>query len=160
MKLSEKLAALEQAERQATPAPATVGARHRPKGGEAAPAKAKRATSTWDDSKRQVRELVLAEVAPKMEGLTGEALVNEVKSALDKILQREDVRVSPLERRKFVQEMISDTLGYGPLDPLLQDASITEIMCNGHGEIWIERSGRIEPTTMPDIAEGDPDDAH
>ena len=145
MKLSEKLAALEQAERQSSPAPATVGAR-KPSG--AAAARPKRASSTWDEAKRQVRELVLAEVAPKMGGLTGEALVNEVKTTLDQILQREDVRVSPLERRKFVQEMISDTLGYGPLDPLLQDNTITEIMCNGHGEIWIERNGKIEPTDL------------
>jgi pilus assembly protein CpaF len=87
-------------------------------------------------------------VAPKMAGLVGEALVKEVKDTLDRILQREDVRVSPLERRKFVQEVISDTLGYGPLDPLLQDVSITEIMCNAFDEIWIERSGRIEATEL------------
>jgi pilus assembly protein CpaF len=55
------------------------------------------------------------------------------------------VKVSPLERRKFVQEVIQDTLGYGPLDPLLQDASITEIMCNAFDDIWVERAGRIEP---------------
>ena len=150
MKLSEKLAALEDQEREASsnaapalPSPGT--ARPRPK---ATPdARAKR-TSSWDESKRQVRDLVLAEVAPKMAGLSGEALVIEVKDALDRILQREDVRVSPLERRKFVQEMIADTLGYGPLDPLLQDPGITEIMCNGHDEIWVERAGRIEPTDM------------
>jgi pilus assembly protein CpaF len=99
-------------------------------------------------SKRQVRDLVLAEVAPKMAGLTGEALNNEVKNALDRIIQREDVRVSPLERRKFVQEVIADTLGYGPLDPLLQDVSITEIMCNAFDEIWIEREGRITATDL------------
>ena len=56
--------------------------------------------------------------------------------------------VSPLERRKFVQEMIADTLGYGPLDPLLQDATVTEIMCNSFDEIWVEREGRLEPTDL------------
>jgi pilus assembly protein CpaF len=78
-----------------------------------------------------------------MQGLTGEALQSEVRTALDKILQREDVEVTPLERRRFVQEMISDTLGYGPLDPLLQDATVTEIMCNAFNDIWIEREGKI-----------------
>jgi pilus assembly protein CpaF len=151
VKLSEKLAALEEQERQSATAlaPASIGpgapARARSKPTESRP---KRPSSNWDESKRQVRDLVLAEVAPKMSGLTGEALVNEVKAALDRILQREDVRVSPLERRKFVQEMIADTLGYGPLDALLQDSSITEIMCNAHDEIWVERAGRIEPTSL------------
>jgi pilus assembly protein CpaF len=58
------------------------------------------------------------------------------------------VTVSPLERRKFVQEMIADTLGYGPLDPLLQDETITEIMCNSFDDIWVEREGRIENTDL------------
>ncbi|MGH9302671.1 MAG: CpaF family protein, partial [Acidimicrobiales bacterium] len=39
-----------------------------------------------------------------------------------------------------------DTLGYGPLDPLLRDNEITEIMCNNYAEIWIEKAGRITRT--------------
>jgi len=150
MKLSEKLAALEDAERQATPAPTAVigGAASRPSRTHMADARSQRASSTWEESKRQVRELVLADVAPRMTGLDNEALVGEVKDALDRILQREEVRVSPLERRKFVQEVIADTLGYGPLDSLLRDDSITEIMCNSYNEIWVERHGKIEATDL------------
>jgi pilus assembly protein CpaF len=153
MKLSEKLAALEeeearQAKASAPPTSTSSGAKRRSATAPDDP-KSKRAAakaSGWAASKKKVRELVLAEVAPKMAGLHGEALTNEVKSALDRILQREDVQVSPIERRKFVQEMIQDTLGYGPLDPLLHDPTITEIMCNSFDEIWVEREGRIEPT--------------
>jgi pilus assembly protein CpaF len=67
-----------------------------------------------------------------------------VLDALDRILDREDVEVSPMERRKFVQEMLSDTLGYGPLDGLLADGAVTEIMCNAYDDIWVERGGKIE----------------
>jgi pilus assembly protein CpaF len=149
MKLSEKLAALEEEERQQATSP-DMTAKVRPARAKsrAASTKSKRDSASWDESKRKVRQLVLAEVAPKMGKLKGEALTNEVKSALDKILQRQDVQVSPLERRKFVQEVIQDTLGYGPLDPLLQDPTVTEIMCNAHDEIWVEREGRIEPTDL------------
>src|SRR4051794_24840026 len=145
MKLSEKLAALEeeekaQAQADADAAPGTLAA--------APPRRSKTAQprargDNWEATKRKVREHVLEEVAPKMQGLTGDELTTEVKSALDRILQREDINVSPLERRKFVQEMIADTLGYGPLDPLLQETSITEIMCNSYDDIWIEREGRL-----------------
>src|SRR5436190_1157007 len=90
----------------------------------------------------------MEEVAPRMRGLTSDELTTEVKESVDRILQREDVSVSPLERRKFVQEMISDTLGYGPLDGLLQDVTVTEIMCNNFDDIWIERSGLIERTDL------------
>jgi pilus assembly protein CpaF len=147
MKLSEKLARLEEEEKASAPepaaAPGALGQRRRPTGG----AKTK-PSSSWEATKRKVRELVLEEVAPVMQGLSGEEVASEVRSALDRILQREDVTVSPLERRKFVAEMISDTLGYGPLDPLLADNSVTEIMCNRLDDIWIERDGRIEHTDL------------
>jgi pilus assembly protein CpaF len=147
MKLSEKLARLEEEEKQAAAQQAASGPLPAAKRRKPALAKA-RTNPSWEATKRKVRELVLDEVAPKMRGLDDDGLTAEVRSALDQILQREDVQVSPLERRKFVQEVISDTLGYGPLDPLLQDNSITEVMCNSFDEIWIERAGRIERTDL------------
>jgi pilus assembly protein CpaF len=149
MKLSEKLAALEQEEsREAAEASSAAAG---PTAGVAKRARATsrpHTTSTWDATKKKVRELVLEEVAPRMQGLSAEELAAEVKSALDQILLREDVEVTPLERRRFVQEMMSDTLGYGPLDPLLADESITEVMCNAYDDIWVERDGLIERTDL------------
>jgi pilus assembly protein CpaF len=145
MKLSDKLAALEQEESARSaeaPAPAPTPGTKR-----ARPAKP-RSTSSWDATKKKVRELVLEEVAPKMQGLSPDELTAEVRSALDRILQREDVVVTPLERRRFVQEMLSDTLGYGPLDPLLADESVTEVMCNAYDDIWVERAGKVEHTDL------------
>jgi pilus assembly protein CpaF len=47
-----------------------------------------------------------------------------------------------------VQEVLADTLGYGPLDPLLADETVTEVMCNAYNDIWVEREGRIEQTDL------------
>ena len=158
MKLSEKLAALddeEQKEQKASgmempPVIAGVTPRRR------AEDKVRRPSAgAWDAQKRKVRDLVVAEVAPKMAGLSGTGLAEEVRNAVDRILQREDVQVSPMERRKLVQELVQDTLGYGPLDPLLADETVTEVMCNAFDEIWIERAGVIEPVTASFT-----DDAH
>jgi len=150
MKLSEKLAALEQEESSRDAAAAAAHATPQPAGTVPKRSRAPKpkGTNPWDATKRRVRELVLEEVAPKMQGLTAEEVAEEVKGALDRILQREDVEVTPLERRRFVQEMMSDTLGYGPLDPLLADDTITEVMCNAHDDIWVERNGRIEHTDL------------
>ncbi|HEX2023707.1 MAG TPA: CpaF family protein [Acidimicrobiales bacterium] len=146
MKLSDKLAALEEEERQASAKKSTNSvvetARRRARTGESTAAK-RSASASWAESKRKVRELVLQEVAPKVSGLSSDELAAEVRAALDRILQREDVKVSPRERRAFVQEMIQDTLGYGPLDPFLSDPTITEVMCNNYDDIWVERDGRL-----------------
>ncbi|MDP1805675.1 MAG: hypothetical protein Q8K72_10950, partial [Acidimicrobiales bacterium] len=137
MKLSDKLAALEEEEnasargqspgapRRQQPHPTGTASATRGGAGAGAARARQNSAASWHESKRKVRELVLSEVAPKATGLSETALAGEVKSALDKIIQREDVKVSPRERRAFVQEMISDTLGYGPLDPLLADTTVT-----------------------------------
>jgi pilus assembly protein CpaF len=144
MKLSEKLAALEDDEEQAS---APTNTTSKPRAHKAHTAKTP-THSSWEASKRKVRDLVLADLAPRMAGLEGDALRGEVKSLVDKFLTREDVKVSPVERRRFVDEVMQDTLGYGALEPLLADETVTEIMCNGHDEIWVERGGRLERTPL------------
>ena len=141
MRLSDKLAALEEEEHVPASEPA---ARRRVSDPNTRMGRA--ASATWRESKRKVRDLVLAEVAPRMSGLSAADVAEEVRSSLDRIIQREDVKVSPRERRSFVQEVIQDILGYGPLDPLLSDAEITEIMCNNFDEIWVERDGQLHQT--------------
>ncbi|MGH8991265.1 MAG: CpaF family protein [Acidimicrobiia bacterium] len=169
MKLSEKLAALDDDTPEPRPRPRPrpepedapespeVGATPPPRRlSEPAPdagatIRSKRASASWEEAKRRVRELVLADLGPKLSAVNsrpGEALEKEVKASLDRILQREDVRISPIERRKFVSEVMSDTLGYGPLDGPLADPTVTEVMCNGHDKIWVERGGVIEPTDL------------
>jgi pilus assembly protein CpaF len=160
VKLSEKLAALDDEEEREQKAagvamPQSIaGVTPRRRTGDERTHR-KPAAGAWDAQKRKVRDLVVAEVAPKMAGLSGTALAEEVRNAVDRILQREDVQVSPMERRKLVQELVQDTLGYGPLDPLLADESITEVMCNAFDDIWIERAGLIESVTASFT-----DDAH
>ncbi|MDP9020287.1 MAG: CpaF family protein, partial [Actinomycetota bacterium] len=142
MKLSEKLAALEEEQRRATESIGANGSgRRRP-----VKTRSRRGGGSWDANKRKVLDLVREEMAPRMAGLSGQDLTSEVKEVLDRILQREDVQVSPMERRTFVRELIQDALGYGPLDPLLHDPTVTEIMCNGFDDIWVEREGRLHLT--------------
>jgi pilus assembly protein CpaF len=59
------------------------------------------------------------------------------------------------EHGRLVQAITDDILGYGPLEPLLADDSVTEVMVNGHDRIYIERAGKIEATQAAFL-----DDAH
>jgi pilus assembly protein CpaF len=98
----------------------------------------------WTHSKRKVQQMVLAEVAPGSVDLPADQLRTKVRTTVNEILEREDIGISPIERQRFVDEMLEDSLGYGPLEALLADNSISEIMCNAYNEVWLERSGRIE----------------
>jgi pilus assembly protein CpaF len=123
-------------------------------GKEASPTPRRRATDRttsndlWLQSKAKVQSKVLAEIAPRAANLSPEELRNQVRNTVNEILEREDIGISPIERQRFVEEMLEDSLGYGPLEVLLADGSITEIMCNAFDEVWIERKGKIERTDI------------
>ena len=52
------------------------------------------------------------------------------------------------ERRQIIREITDDILGYGPLEPLLRDDSVTEVMVNAYDRIYVERLGKIERTPV------------
>jgi pilus assembly protein CpaF len=119
--------------------------------------KGSEAAQRWLEAKRQVREEVVAELAPKVSKAPGgdaSELEDEVTTLVDRILHSKDLRISVAERRSFVTDVLSDILGYGALDELLADPGVTEVMCNDFDEIWVERDGRIE---RADVAFSDRD---
>jgi len=60
--------------------------------------------------------------------------------------QEESVPLSRADRLQLLQEIADDVLGYGPIDPFLSDASITEVMVNGPHSVWVERFGKLTRT--------------
>ncbi|MBU6245439.1 MAG: CpaF family protein [Actinomycetales bacterium] len=71
-----------------------------------------------------------------------------VFEAIQAVLIRNPRPLSGGDRARIVQEVIDDVLGNGPLEPLLRDPDITEIMVNGYQTIFIEKFGRIHPTNL------------
>lgn len=102
-------------------------------------------------AKRLIRER-LVEMAHQnlFLGQTGDELRRSVERAIRTIIQENDLQVGRLERDSFVREMLDEVVGYGPLQSLLNDPEITEVMVNGPGpgRVWIERHGRLEVTPL------------
>ena len=67
-----------------------------------------------------------------------------IQRIVDRIVDLHDYAVTREERAHLVEEMVHDVTGFGPLEPLLNDETITEVMVNGPSHIYIERAGRIE----------------
>src|SRR5580692_795641 len=153
MNLSEKLAAADgkaPAEEPADETPKRRISDRMPSGETPRRRSTDRTTSTeqWSQSKAKVQAKVLAEIAPKAADLSPDELRSQVRTTVNEILEREDIGISPIERQRFVDEMLEDSLGYGPIEALLSDGSISEIMCNSFNEIWIERAGKIVPSEI------------
>lgn len=100
-------------------------------------------------------ELLLSLGARLYAGELGDAaLREEVFRAITVVLDRDDRPQSGIDRARLVQEVTDDILGHGPLEPLLRDPAVTEIMVNGPDEIYVERGGLIERTDLAFADEG------
>lgn len=80
--------------------------------------------------------------------LTEEQLKQFVRDELAQIVADEQLSLTPDERGRLIQDIEDDALGLGPLQRMLDDPAITEIMVNTHEHIYVERNGRISLSSM------------
>ena len=71
-----------------------------------------------------------------------------IESLFNQVLVEENLLYTRSDRQEMLRWVIDDILGYGPLEPLLDDPSITEVMGNGSKNVYIERAGKIEKTNI------------
>jgi pilus assembly protein CpaF len=105
---------------------------------------------TYYDLKTRVQNKLLAELDPSMDVSQTAEVRQTIEELFENILGEEKIVLSRPERRRLFEQIVAEILGLGPLEPLLADESITEIMVNGAKQIYIERSGKIfrEPASF------------
>ncbi|MFJ7999910.1 CpaF family protein [Streptomyces sp. NPDC096310] len=91
-----------------------------------------------------LEEIDLAE----MSALAAADRRTRLERVLGHIISREGPVLSTVERAQLIRRVVDEALGLGILEPLLEDASITEIMVNGPDQIFVERGGRVEQLPM------------
>jgi len=79
----------------------------------------------------------------------------EVRQAVISLIDGEPTLLSSLERQQISEEVLDEVFGLGPLEPLLQDPTISDILVNGHKQVYVERRGLLEQTAV-----GFRDDGH
>ena len=75
-------------------------------------------------------------------------LAQQISDVVSEILGEERIRLNALEHRDLVTMLVNDMLGLGPLEPLLADATINDIMVNGANQVYVERAGKLELTQV------------
>ncbi|MCA9392618.1 MAG: CpaF family protein [Candidatus Omnitrophica bacterium] len=80
--------------------------------------------------------------------MTEDQLRAFVNRSIDDMINEQDLEISMEERGALIKSMVSAVLSLGPLRPLMEDETITEIMVNGYDTIYIQRFGKIEKTDV------------
>ncbi len=83
----------------------------------------------------------------KLASVSKERAASDVASATRRVLDEQKVLLSMKDREQLVQEIQNEVFGLGPLEPLLQDPTVTDILVNGHDVVYVERFGKLEKTS-------------
>ena len=90
----------------------------------------------------------------RLQNLTTDQFKREISNLVDLIADEEKLMVNQLERRQLAIDMQYEMVGFGPIEPLLSDPSVSDILVNTFNQIYVERRGRLEltPVTFNDNA--------
>jgi pilus assembly protein CpaF len=107
-----------------------------------------------NEVRQRVHALLIDELGPVLydKRMTEDELRKRVHQALQNALAQERAPLSATDKAQLIQDVSDDILGYGPIDKLLRDEDVSEIMVNGPRQIYAERSGRlgVEPVVFVD----------
>ena len=107
------------------------------------------ASHAYQLMKARVHQLLLGRLdLEAMEGMSPERLREELSVMVERLLTEENVIVNALERRSLVRDIQHEMLGLGPLETLLADPTISDILVNGSKQVYVERRGQLSLTDV------------
>jgi len=103
--------------------------------------------SSFDTLKQRIHGKLVDKLDLNRVGeLEDSVLRREIRLVIEHLCDSEDMLLNRSERERLVNEVLDETFGYGPLELLLKDATVSDIMINGPKNIYVERRGKMEKT--------------
>jgi pilus assembly protein CpaF len=112
----------------------------------------RRAADPYAELKGRIHHACIAKLGPQLyasgnaDESSSEDLAEKVLRVVTEQLALDRTPLTREERKQVTREITDDILGYGPLEPLLRDDSVTEVMVNNHDRVYVERNGKLEIT--------------
>jgi pilus assembly protein CpaF len=102
-----------------------------------------------DEAIPRIYPLVMERIDPEVASkLQRSELARQLQSVIGEILLEQKIQLNQLEQRDLVTVLLDDMLGLGPIEPLLADDTISDIMVNGPKQVYVERRGKLELTDV------------
>ncbi|HLI29044.1 MAG TPA: CpaF family protein [Chloroflexota bacterium] len=107
-----------------------------------------RTVSLGRDLKMRVKNRLIAELDPEMDLSKTAEVRQRIKMLFDLVVESENIVLTRVERERLFEEVTADIIGFGPIEPLLQDPTINEVMVNGPNQVYVEQRGRLYRTDV------------
>lgn len=103
----------------------------------------------WFELKSQVHHKLLNSLTPdQLRALNKDSAREQVGMVVERLVLDEGVPMTVSERERLIEEILDEVFGLGPLEPLLADASVSDILVNGFDNVYVERGGRLVETNI------------
>ncbi len=101
------------------------------------------ARDAYLDLKTRIQQKLIADLDPTMDVTRTDEVRRTIEEMYNNILAEEHIVLSRSERQRLFEQIVAEILGLGPLEPLLADPHVTEIMVNGAKNVYVERKGKL-----------------
>src|SRR5512139_3316380 len=103
----------------------------------------------FDQLKRRIHNKLVDKLDLNRVGeLQGDILRREIRLVVEHLCDTEETYLNRSERDRLIEEVLDETFGLGPLELLLKDNSISDILINGPKNVYVERRGKVEKTPV------------
>jgi len=103
----------------------------------------------FDEIKRRIHGKLVDKLdLSKVGDLKGESLKREIRVVVEHLCDAEETPLTRAERDRIVEEVLDETTGLGPLELILKDPAVSDILINGPKNIYVEKGGRMEKTNV------------
>src|SRR5262249_22595461 len=109
----------------------------------------RQSNKTFDELKRLIHGKLVDKLdLSRVSDLAGETLRREIRLVVERLCDTENPLLNRMERERLIDEVLDETFGFGPLEMLLKDPTISDILVNGPFKIYVERRGKLEKTDV------------
>lgn len=103
---------------------------------------------SFADLKVRIQNRLIAELDPRMDLSNADEVRRTVEETFSSVLESEAIVLTRVERMRLFEAIAAEILGFGPIEPLLNDDSVSEVMVNGPSQVYVERNGKLELTEV------------
>ena len=106
---------------------------------------------SYQELKSRIHQKLLDRVdLAVMESMSPDRLQEELKTLVERLLSEETLAINEAERRRLVRDIQHEVLGLGPIEPLLADPTISDILANTYRQVYVERAGKLDRDAIRD----------
>jgi pilus assembly protein CpaF len=113
------------------------------------PAGERQGAKSFEELKRLIHSKLVDKLdLSRVSDLEGDTLRREIRLVVERLCDTENPLLNRMERERLIDEVLDETFGFGPLEVLLKDPTISDILINGPHKVYVERRGKMEKTDV------------